>query len=301
MYQPLRHSRSEFVDVRSLRYHLRIWEATDPSPTSTTWFVLHGWMDVSASFQFLVDQLPAHWRIIAPDWRGYGLTQRPQADCYWFADYLGDLEAIVDHCSPSLPVNLIGHSMGGNIAALYAGIRPARVARLVNLEGLGLRRSQPDEAPGRYGQWLDELRSMRRLRSYASRSAVIDRLMSNHPRLVRPMAEFLAEHWAEQGANGQFEVRGDPAHKIVNPYLYQVDEVTACWSRIQAPTLWVISEFLDHWRQFVDSPEYQRRLAVIAKLERARIDGAGHMMHLDKPAALASCIAGFAERHGGFQ
>ena len=46
------------------------------------------------------------------------------------------------HCSntlsPALPVNLVGHSLGGNVAALYAGVRPARIARFVNLEGFGM-------------------------------------------------------------------------------------------------------------------------------------------------------------------
>ena len=46
--------------------------------------LLHGWMDVSASFQFLVDALRGDWDVYAPDWRGYGLTDWGKADCYWF-------------------------------------------------------------------------------------------------------------------------------------------------------------------------------------------------------------------------
>ena len=35
-------------------------------------FLLHGWMDVGASFQFLVDALHGDWHVIAPDLRGFG-------------------------------------------------------------------------------------------------------------------------------------------------------------------------------------------------------------------------------------
>ena len=53
--------------------------------------LLHGWMDVSASFQFLVDALSDDWHVLAPDWRGFGLSEWPQ-DGYWFADYVADLD-----------------------------------------------------------------------------------------------------------------------------------------------------------------------------------------------------------------
>src|SRR6476660_2232553 len=57
-------SRSTFIPVRGLRYHVREWgDASAPKL-----FLLHGWMDVSASFQFTVDELQRHWFVIAPDW-----------------------------------------------------------------------------------------------------------------------------------------------------------------------------------------------------------------------------------------
>jgi len=62
--------------------------------------MLHGWMDVSASFQFVIDAFTRDWHVVAPDWRGYGLTARTQADCYWFADYLADVEFILDAIAP---------------------------------------------------------------------------------------------------------------------------------------------------------------------------------------------------------
>ena len=109
--------------------------------------LLHGWMDVSASFQFVVDALERDWDVYAPDWRGYGLTAWAGSDSYWFADYLADLDFLLEKIAPEKPLDLVGHSMGGHVGGLYAGVRPARVARFVNLEGFGLAVTRPDQAP----------------------------------------------------------------------------------------------------------------------------------------------------------
>ena len=68
--------------------------------------------------------------LVAMDMRGFGRTQRPD-DGYWFPDYLADLDALLDHLSPDAPLDLVGHSMGGNIVMLYAGARPQRVRKVV--------------------------------------------------------------------------------------------------------------------------------------------------------------------------
>ena len=83
--------------------------------------MLHGWMDVGASFQFLVDALVRDWFVIAPDWRGFGRSEWCP-DGYWFFDYLADLEALLDHYSPGEPACVVGHSLGGCSGS--AGIAP---------------------------------------------------------------------------------------------------------------------------------------------------------------------------------
>jgi pimeloyl-ACP methyl ester carboxylesterase len=294
----LRPSRSDFVDVRGLRYHLRCWG--DAGVGSPTLVMLHGWMDVSASFQFVVDALGDGWRVIAPDWRGYGLSERTHADCYWFPDYLADLERVLDSAAPD-PVVLVGHSMGGNVALLYAGVRPQRVRAVVNLEGFGLRATHAAQAPGRYAQWLDELRSGAALRDYASAAEVADRLRRNNPRLTSARAAFLAQHWAQQRADGRWAVAGDPAHRIVNPTLYRLDEVLACWAQIACPVLWVQAADTDVLRHVGEDPaaalqEVERRRQAIADVETLVIDDAGHMVHHDQPERIAAAIGDFVAR-----
>lgn len=304
-WRPRRESRSLFHPVRGLRYHVRCWEPLLPdrdvsapdrddcAPAARTVFLLHGWMDVSASFQFVVDELPAHWRLLAPDWRGFGLTDRPGADTYWFPDYLGDLDALLDLLAPGEAVDIAGHSMGGNVAALYAGVRPARVRRIVNLEGLGLPPMLADEAPARYARWLDALGSLPELRTYATRDAVAERLVRNNPRLRADRAAFLAQHWARERDDGRFELLGDPAHRRPSATLYRVEEVVACWRRISADVLWVMAGERDARSAFADTAEYRERLSAIRSLERVTIAGAGHMLHHDQPAEVARLIEEF--------
>jgi pimeloyl-ACP methyl ester carboxylesterase len=83
-------SQSHILNVRGLRYHVRTWG----DPGHPQLWLLHGWMDVSASFQFLVDALKRDWYVIAPDWRGFGLSEWA-AGGYWFLDYLGDLDVML--------------------------------------------------------------------------------------------------------------------------------------------------------------------------------------------------------------
>lgn len=292
-YIPLRQSRSEFHEIRGLRYHVRVWDATPDRPVEGTLVMLHGWMDVSASFQFLVDALSRNWRVIAPDWRGFGLTDRPPADSYWFPDYMADLDFLLDVLMPDQPVDLVAHSMGGNIANLYAGVRPHRVRKLVNLEGVGMPGTRPGQAPERYARWIDELKHGARLRDYATRADVAARMMQTNPRLRQDYADFLAEHWSQPTPDGRFALAGDPAHKLVNPMLYRVEEVMACWRQIRADVLLVFASQAERWKAFMASESSRRRLLAIRSIRTVTVDGAGHMMHHDQPASIARLIEDF--------
>lgn len=253
-------------------------------------------MDVAASFQFVVDALAQDRYVIAPDWRGFGLTQGPPTDCYWFPDYLADLDALLDALVPGQAIDLVGHSMGGNVAMIYAGVRPERVRRLVNLEGFGLPQTEAEQAPARYAKWLDELKTPMELRSYESLEAVAERLRKNNPLLRPQFAAWLAPQWARQGPDGRWVILGDPAHKRTNPVLYRKEEVLACWKRIAAPTLWVEGDRTDisqWWGDRYPRADFEARLAVVPHLRREVLSPAGHMLHHDQPEALARLLDDF--------
>ena len=301
-YAVRRESRSRFIHARGLRHHVLQWgDASQVTPQRPPLLMLHGWMDVAASFQFVVDALTTERFVLALDFRGFGLTDSPSADSYWFPDYLGDLDAVLDAMLPNQTIDLLGHSMGGNVAMLYAGIRPQRIRKLVNLEGFGMSASKPTHAPKRYVQWLDELKAPLELRSYDSLAAVAQRLRKTNPLLPEQRADWLAQHWSRQrinadGTPGVFEILGDAAHKRANPVLSQVAEVLECWKLITAPLLWVEGDQTDigkWWGSRYTKPEFHQRLSVVAKVEKHVLSPAGHMLHHDQPEALAQRLEAF--------
>jgi pimeloyl-ACP methyl ester carboxylesterase len=288
--------RSDYVDAGGVRLHVRRWGPSD----APMLFMLHGWMDVSASFRFVVDALKGDWQVLAPDARGFGLSDWPVAKQgggnYYFPDYLADLDALLDHFAPHGQVDLIGHSMGANVVLHYAGVRPERVRRVVDLEGFGLPDTRASQAPGRLGRWLDELRAPPELRSYATLDDVADRLIRTNPRLSAARARFLAQHWSRQEADGRFHLLADPAHKLRGPLPYRLDEVMAVWSRIQAKVLHVEAKDSPTLVAFAgDAPvaEFKARFRAIPDWREEVVGDAGHMIHHDQPERVASLIESF--------
>ena len=303
-YAPLRASRSLHLPLRTVRYHVHQWgDASLVTPATPALVLMHGWMDVGASFQFVVDELARlegeRRFVVAADWRGFGRSTSGGVDAFWFQDYLGDLEALLDAVAPGQAVDLAGHSMGGNVVMTYAGVRPARIRRLVNLEGFGLPDVKAAHAPARLATWLDELKEPAALRSYDSVDDVAARLRKNNPRLPADKAAWLAPHWSEQRADGRWHILGEPAHKRVNPVLYRAEEAIASWRRIAAPTLWVEGAQTDvtkYWGDRYPRAEFEQRLAQVPDVARVVLDDCGHMLHHDQPAALAAAMAAFLDQ-----
>lgn len=298
MYQVKKIARSEFVPIRNLTYHVQVWG--EPAPHKTPLVMVHGWMDVAASYQFVVDAFAQDHYIIAPDWRGYGKTSSGPVDNYWFPDYLADLDFLLDHYAPQQQVNLVGHSLGGNVVMIYAGVRPERIRRLVNLEGFGMPATTPDQAPARYAQWMNELKKLHQgemeLKSYDSAAGVARRLMKTNPRLGADKANWLATHWAQENADGTWSILGQAAHKISNAQLYRVEEVLAIYQRISMPVLAV--EASDNslemwWKGKFTLAQYHERMKSVPNVQIGRIEDAGHMMHHDQPEVLAGMIERF--------
>lgn len=273
-------------------------QARGVSLNVTTWgdnlqpplLLLHGWMDCAASWQFVIAALQHEWYIIAPDQRGFGDSEW-QAGGYWFPDYLADLDTVLDQLVGDRPVNLVGHSLGGNVCSLYAGIRPERVRRLVSVEGFGLPFIEADDAPTRYKKWLDELKQTPTLRDYDDFDSLAARLKRNNPFLSPDRAAKLAQAWGISDS-GRVRLRGDGAHKRTYPVLYRLEEAKACWRQITAPTLWVAGQ-QSLWAKMFKSADFAERKSCFQQLEEVWIDKASHMIHHDQPEQLAALI----ERH----
>ena len=282
-------SRTESVLLNQHRYHVRHWG----EETAPLMVLLHGWMDSSATFEFLVAALRRQWHVVAPDWRGFGDSEW-NGGSYYSADYLADLDALLEHYSPHSPVRLAGHSMGAMIAGLYAGIRPERVAALMLIEGFGLPDSRPEEAPGRYARWLKERREPPHFMPLASIEIVADKLRERNPRLTEERALWLAAALTRRDEHGQLVYRADPRHKMVNPTLYRLREAQACWRKISCPVLWAIGgDMWDHpmAKGVFDTLDIRR--SCFARLGEVKIAAAGHMIQWEQPEALAQVLETF--------
>ena len=281
-----------------MRHHVLTWG----DPSAPKLFLIHGWMDVGASFQFLVDALEREWYVVAPDLRGFGRSAwQPQG--YWFHDYIADLEALIERVAPGEQVNLAGHSLGGNIVMHYAGVRPARVRRLASLDGFGIPGDTPDAALRKSVKWLDALNEEQSFKPYADLAAVATRLQKTNPRLPRDKALFLAAYWADVLPDGRAQLNSDPRHKLPFPTVYRMEEVERIWQAIAAPTLWIagshshILRWLDPEHNPPDSaPNFTGIRARLAHISGARMEivpDAGHMIHHDQPAVVARILEPF--------
>jgi pimeloyl-ACP methyl ester carboxylesterase len=289
---PYTPSTTETINVRDLNYCVRHWG----SPDAPAIFFLHGWMDSSPTFQFVVDALKQSWHVIAPDWRGYGASQwleRP----YWFHDYYADLDCLLDHYSRDKPARIVGHSMGANIASLYAGVRPERVAQLVMLDFMGMKPEADNDAPTTMTNWINSIREQPKLRGYADHAALARRLMTANPRLDEEKAAFLASVVSRPRPDGKLEMACDPWHKIPSPVPYRIGDTKAIWRKIEAPVLMVVADLgYVHDRLGNDPDEFRSRIESFANVQVKTITEAGHNVQHDQPEQVAAALEGFLLR-----
>lgn len=308
-------SKSTYLDIRGLRYHVRSW-GREGAPKL---FMLHGWMDASASFQFFVDSLQGDWEIIAPDLRGYGQTQWQGSDTYWFFDYVLDLDLILEHFQPGAPVNLVAHSFGGNIAAIYAGSMPHRVGRFVNIDAFGPRSEGVKPArlehkaakegaapveeehteipPKRYAEWLDRVKKGSRFKDFEAFADLEKRLQREHPRVTPERIAFLARHWGKLREDGRVMMSTDP-YNAQNDGIHisvRMDEAIGCWQAITAPVLWLIPEegaSKSRAKELANGGA-ESRLQHFRTRREVRIPACGHMVHIEQPELLAKLVEQF--------
>ena len=281
MYRPVVPRRKSRRDIRGVNYCIHEWgQAGAPLLV-----YLHGWGDSGATLQFVVDSLQSDWHVVAPDWRGFGRSTI-ECESYWFPDYLADLHELLSRFSPDEPIRLVGHSMGANVASLYAGSVPERVQALINIEGFGLPDSDPRDAPRRYRLWLAAPDPS--FSTYDDLDALAVRIRDRSPRMSVGQALYVADQWAVRGVDGRFRLRADPRHRLPNPVLYRRAEAEACWRAIRAGCLLVTGAESDLAAEFGAVFE-----AMYPGADSVCIDAAGHMPHFEAPDALASTIEHF--------
>jgi pimeloyl-ACP methyl ester carboxylesterase len=294
-YRCRQEARHESVQLRGLEIHLRRWGPTASADVAPL-YCLHGWLDCGDTFQFLVDEFAGERPVVAFDWRGFGRSAWAQGE-YAFTDYLADLDALLQLYTPAAPAMLLGHSMGGNIACLYAGVRPERVRCVVNLEGFGLPPSSPSQAPKRLRQWLSELQQTLSFNDYDSFDQLAAAILRRHPRIEPSRARFLAGIWAYADEQGRIRLWGDPRHKRIFPTLYRREESEAVWREIAAPMLALAGENSSYIAQWPDADALEEFRRCVPSCTVSVIEGAGHLLHLEQPEKIAPLIEAFVYAH----
>lgn len=274
-----------------LTYHLLEWGAEDPARDHTV-ILLHGFLDFSRGWVETVEAgLGERLHVIAPDLRGHGDSDRVGAGGYYhFFDYLADLDALVQ-ARGRARVSLVGHSMGGSVAAYFSGTFPSRIHKLALLEGIG-----PPEmgeiGPERTRAFVDGWRRVRERgqHSFADVEEAAARLIAHDALLETPLAIELARAGTVRGADGRLRFKHDPLHATVGPYAFSVEIAQRFWRNIVCPVLLVEGDRSD----FRLAPEdIERRRAAFTHARRATLAGAGHMMQRHQPAALAGLLLEF--------
>lgn len=280
--------RRSTVAINGLRLVCWTWGEAGNPPI----LMLHGWADTGATFAFIAAHLAAQFQVLAPDFRGFGESEWARSG-YWFPDYLADVDALSRHFWGTQGCHLVGHSMGGNIAGLYAGIRPAQVNRLVLLEGFGLPPTAPPQALVRYRRWLNEGAKFSGLRDFASHDALMKHLTRLAPKASSEVLAEVAPCWARPLPSGEWRLKMDPLHKRVYPILYRRDEARACWCETTAPTLLVSARDSNFATRFPGLDVVDDLAQCYRNFAHREISDAGHMLHWEQPAQVAAVINEF--------
>ncbi len=274
--------------IRGLNYRLHTHGPADAPAV----LLLHGLLDTGASYAPLAEALTRlggeRLRLIAPDWRGHGDSGAAK-EGYWFPDYLADLDALIDQLGLTLPVVLVGHSMGGQVASLYAGARPEAVSHLVALDSLNVPDASREATPQRYRKWLDAQQQPPAARTYDSLAAVAERVSRRYPELDDTTRDFLAETWTRPVGGGRFRLAFDERHRIPFPYGFRLDEAKALWRKINAATLCLDAANSPATR-WVSSEDMAERRACFLHMRHETLPDCGHMLHLQAPEAVARAI-----------
>jgi pimeloyl-ACP methyl ester carboxylesterase len=276
-----------------LRYHFLEWGGEDASLDHTV-ILIHGFLDLSWTWESVAAAgLARKFHLVAPDLRGHGDSDRVGAGGYYhFMDYLADLHDLIEQVGRR-KVSMVGHSMGGSVAAYFAGVYPAKIERLALLEGLGPPDGEWSSWPDRLSAWIAAWKRQRDRggsKRYASIDEAAARLRTTDPKLAEPLARRLAEVSTVRGDDCRYVFKHDPLHLTPAPYLFMVDGAMALWQRITCPTLLVDAE----QSEFRYSPaEAIRRRSAFANARHVELADAGHMMQRHQPELLTMLLDEF--------
>jgi pimeloyl-ACP methyl ester carboxylesterase len=273
--------RERFVEVNGLLLNVCEWGLEDGIPI----VCLHGFLHQGAVWHDVAEILaPSGARVIAPDARGHGHSGHVgPGGSYHFADYLRDLDGLLRDLGGK-PVTLVGHSMGGTAASMYAGLRPDAIRALVIIEGLGPPPVHDEWAVDQLVRHLDELAEPPEHAPMTDLADAVARMRRPLPELSEVAAYRLAERVVEPHPEGGLRWRWDALHRTRSAYAFDRDRYLIMLGRIRAPTTLVCGQ-----RGAYDFPDLAAREAAIRSARRVLLPS-GHNPHMECPGELAEVL-----------
>ena len=229
---------------------------------------LHGLAANGLCWSAIARELENEYDLIMPDARGHGKSSAPE-HAYRYDDHANDLVGLVNRLGISAPV-LIGHSMGGLVAAVVASHSPALIRGLILADPTFISSKQQREV--RDSDVADQHRSI------LSRSLeeVVDDIHTRHPHRTLSTVELIARARLETSLSA-FEV-------LTPPY----PEYAQLVGSINVPVLLVIGD------AGVVSPELASELQLVnPKLQVVQIKPAGHGLFYDQPGQFSAIVKSF--------
>ncbi|APR99421.1 alpha/beta fold hydrolase [Pajaroellobacter abortibovis] len=288
---------SHFIYANGLQQHVLEWVG-EREPTAVA-ILLHGYMDAAGTWDLVAPALTsASFRVIAPDVRGFGeASHAVQGHYYYFADYIADLEALLEEMSlfkdPVLPLFMVGHSMGGIIGTLYTATFPEHIARLALLEGLGPPSEPLSASVDCMRNWLKEMKVIRATCQQEGVEGMpleeaYRRLCLRHPRVDADVLRSRLSYLTKSVGEDRIVWCVDPRYKAAYPYPFRQDYFRAFAERIAQPVL-----YIHGGPTGFRPPDEKERLASFANLTQAELNQAGHMMQWTQAAQVARLLIRF--------
>lgn len=271
----------------------------------------HGWADSAWSMDCVAAPLSDRYQVISLDIRGHGHSDRGP---YHMMNFIGDLRGVIERLELEEPI-IMGHSLGGQIAAQMCGLYPDLPAVLVLIEGVGppphrLAATDPDLLERQLSlRQVERTRMPAKVRTLPSVAAAAERLQAAHPLLDAERVNLLARENTVETGDGQFQWRFDPATRDwFNGH--NQESAAQRWRGITCPVLVVNGgdSYERYWKFIQDDPDafpepltgqaLADRLSNFSDVRYVEIAGAGHMLPYDKPDDLNTAIAEFLKTTG---
>jgi len=272
--------------------HLRLAARAFGDPGLPKLLALHGWLDNAASFDRLAPLLCEYFHIVALDLPGHGRSaHRPPGLWYHYVDYLGDVLAAADALGWQR-FGLLGHSLGGAVASMLAGVEGERIECLLLIEALGPMSLPAEQALAHLQRSLSERGQVGTLRVFANEEEAAQvRVRGNGLLSLSRDAAMALIARGTMAVAGGVSWSSDQRLTLTSPMRYTEEQILSILAGISAPTLLVLAEPSP---PFLSATMIASRSATVPDIRVVRLAGSHHL-HLENPQPVARAILDFVQ------